>query len=193
MPAIYKHMMPALYKHMMPALYKHMMPAIYKHMMPAIYKHTMPAIYKHMMPAIYKHMMPAIYKHITETETYFSLYSHPLPPPSPASLLPPPFQNFVRLAVSLFTPSYPTCTPTYMYLTDPDLASGLLSWVMDSATGMKLSLLKWQYIGLNIEMLLKMELTSGLLSWVMDSATGMKLSLLISGIRGHGIIKIFFT
>ncbi|CAI8039773.1 Ubiquitin carboxyl-terminal hydrolase 40 [Geodia barretti] len=44
--------------------------------------------------------------------------------------LPP--KNFVRLAVSLFTPSYPTCTPAY--LTDPDLTSGLLSWVMDSAT-----------------------------------------------------------
>jgi ubiquitin carboxyl-terminal hydrolase 40 len=44
--------------------------------------------------------------------------------------LPP--KNFVRLAVSLFTPFYPTCTPTY--LTDPDLAFGLLSWVMDSAT-----------------------------------------------------------
>jgi ubiquitin carboxyl-terminal hydrolase 40 len=44
--------------------------------------------------------------------------------------LPP--KNFIRLTISLYTPSSPTYQPSY--LTDPALATGLLSWVMDSAT-----------------------------------------------------------
>ena len=58
--------------------------------------------------------------------------------PHSLSSLPSSTQNFVRVSVSLFTPSYPTCVPSY--LTDSSLATGLLSWVMDSATSMYKSL-----------------------------------------------------